>query len=189
MTLLRLIKHLTKRFCLGVSILMLLFVICIPLFYLGHVVTYAFLDWRHVLLSILGCVLIGHFFTYYRLPLLSGVSRAFLSFLAVVYGHFLEQAAKYFCDDNTTNPFREVVAIRLSDGVEVLGFSTNADSVNRVVFVPTSPNPTSGIILRIHEHHIRQTAMDREEFLRYTLTSGAYNMNDSGMETNQSRGS
>jgi uncharacterized membrane protein len=123
---------------------------------------------------LVGSIIVGHFFMHYRLPLLSVASRAFLALLAGVYGHFLEQAARYFCADNITNPFEKVVAVRLSEDLQILGFATNADSDHHIVFVPTSPNPTSGVILRVNSQSVQRTQIDSEEFLRYTLTSGAH---------------
>ncbi len=165
-----------ERLFLGLALFLLLYLIFLP-FLIVISVRPVFLNWYHLLLLVVFATLFGELMVRFRLPLLGRASRGFLSLMSGVYGNFLKQAARYFCADNVTDPFETVVLVRLSNGLEVLGFSTHNDSRVRTIFVPTSPNPTSGFIIRVDPDLVVDTDITRDEFLKYTLTSGVHVLN------------
>lgn len=68
---------------------------------------------------------------------------------------------------------REVVFIEYpKDDVWVPAYVTNKDGEFYVLFVPTSPNPTSGFTVVIHQDKIKKTDMTIEEVTRFIVSVG-----------------
>lgn len=51
-------------------------------------------------------------------------------------------------------------------------YVTNKDGDFYVLFVPTSPNPTSGFTVIVHEEKVKKTEMTIEEVTRFIVSVG-----------------
>lgn len=68
---------------------------------------------------------------------------------------------------------REVAFIEYpKEGVWVPAYVTNKDGDFYVLFVPTSPNPTSGFTVIVHEEKVKKTEMTIEEVTRFIVSVG-----------------
>jgi uncharacterized membrane protein len=86
--------------------------------------------------------------------------------------------------DQQGDAFKSVVVFQYPrQGLWALGFITRETSPGlraveegRVfnVFIPTSPNPTSGFVLMIPESELRHTTLSVEEALKVVISGGAY---------------
>ncbi len=69
---------------------------------------------------------------------------------------------------------REVVYLQYPrKGLWVIGYITNHIGVMRVVFVPTSPNPTSGFTIIAHRDQLRPADMNVEQATAFIMSIGA----------------
>ncbi len=57
-------------------------------------------------------------------------------------------------------------------GSEVIGFITKEEEEYYWIFVPTTPNPTSGILLHIPKHQIKKTSMSVSDGLKKVVSLG-----------------
>lgn len=97
-----------------------------------------------------------------RVPLLNGVYRMTKKLIAMFSGSDSEVKG------------REVVYIEYpKDGLWVPGYITNKEHDMYVVYVPTSPNPTSGFTLIVHESKVVRSQMSFEEATRFVVSVGA----------------
>ncbi|MFB6282784.1 MAG: DUF502 domain-containing protein [Halobacteria archaeon] len=73
-----------------------------------------------------------------------------------------------------TGEFQKPIKIEVMDGVRVTGFLTGnkTEDGREIVFVPTSPNVTSGYVLEIESKHIMDTNEGVESALTRVLTAG-----------------
>ncbi|GIX21318.1 MAG: hypothetical protein KatS3mg121_0101 [Gammaproteobacteria bacterium] len=70
--------------------------------------------------------------------------------------------------------FQEVVLVELGNGVAMTGFVVDEYGDGRVsVFVPTAPNPTSGLVLHTERARLRRAPVSVEEALKTILACGA----------------
>lgn len=112
--------------------------------------------------------------------LLAAIERVLLSlpFVRAIYG-----GAKQLIDAFTgggKGSFREVVAIEFSrPGMWVIGFLTSEGSLSLVgtepmctVFIPTSPNPTSGFLFIVSPREIRRLDLSVEEAIKLIVSGG-----------------
>jgi uncharacterized membrane protein len=75
--------------------------------------------------------------------------------------------------DDSENRLREVVYIEYpKDGLWVPAYVTNRIGDQLVVYVPTSPNPTSGFTLIAHESKIVRSNMSIEEASSFVISLG-----------------
>lgn len=97
-----------------------------------------------------------------RVPFLNGIYRMTKKLMAMFSGS--EKDVKE----------REVVYIEYpKDGLWVPGYITNNENDMCVVYVPTSPNPTSGFTVIVHESKIIRSEMSFEEATRFIISVGA----------------
>ncbi len=69
---------------------------------------------------------------------------------------------------------REVVYLEYPrQGLWVIGYITNHIGKLRVVFVPTSPNPTSGFTVIVDQEQLRPAGMDIEQATAFVMSIGA----------------
>ena len=71
--------------------------------------------------------------------------------------------------------FRQVVLISFPQpGSWAVGLVTHSDLVNGTltVFVPTTPNPTSGYVISVHEKDAQKLNMSVDEALKYIISLG-----------------
>lgn len=95
-----------------------------------------------------------------KLPLLSTVYRVTKKLIGIFSGH-------------GQNRQREVVYVEYpKDGVWVPAYVTNRTGELYVLYVPTSPNPTSGFTVMVHESKILRSAMSFEEASSFVISVG-----------------
>jgi len=96
-----------------------------------------------------------------RLPFLNTVNRIAKKVIAM------------FSQQEKEKP-REVVYLEYPrQGLWVIGYITNRIGMMRVVFVPTSPNPTSGFTILAHRDQLRPAGMSIEQATAFIMSIGA----------------
>ena len=100
--------------------------------------------------------------------------------LRIVYNASKQFMETFFTGDN--EGFRKVVLVEFpAKGIYSLGFVTgrargelkqNVHEKGITVFVPTTPNPTSGYLIRIEEAKTIQTNMSVEDAFKVIMTGG-----------------
>ncbi|AEG02449.1 DUF502 domain-containing protein [Methylomonas methanica] len=96
-----------------------------------------------------------------RIPILSTIYRVTKKLVQMVAGHELQEP-------------REVVYVEYpKDGLWVPAYVTNKIEDRYVLFVPTSPNPTSGFALIVHESKIVKSAMSIEQVTSFIISVGS----------------
>ncbi|OAI11206.1 hypothetical protein A1359_14900 [Methylomonas lenta] len=96
-----------------------------------------------------------------RVPLLSTIYRVTKKLVSMIAGHELKQP-------------REVVYIEYpKEGLWVPAYVTNKVGDRYVLFVPTSPNPTSGFAIIVHETKVIKSAMSIEQVTSFIISVGA----------------
>lgn len=96
-----------------------------------------------------------------RIPLLSTIYRVTKKLVSMIAGHELKEP-------------REVVYIEYpKEGLWVPAYVTNKVEDRYVLFVPTSPNPTSGFAIIVHETKVIKSAMSIEQVTSFIISVGA----------------
>lgn len=95
-----------------------------------------------------------------RVPVLGSIYRVTKKIFAMFRG------------DGKTK-LQEVVYVEYpKDGVWVPAYVTNRVGENYVLYIPTSPNPTSGFTVIIHESKVIPSAMDIEQASSFVISIG-----------------
>ena len=102
-----------------------------------------------------------------RIPLLNTVYRVTKKIVNMFSGH----------EEHTE---KEVVYIEYpKDGLWVPAYVTNKTGSKYILFVPTSPNPTSGFTVIVDESKVTKSEMDIEEATSFIISVGVdYNKSD-----------
>lgn len=171
-----------KKLFVGAVILIIIFTTGYPIlffinFYLSSQISGLYIL-PLILLFILSSVFVGEIFLTYKLPLIGFFSKTFLAGLSTLYKDFLVQAAKYFCEENEKRPFSKVVKVDIGNEIKLFGLVSYETETHKIVFIPTSPNPTSGFILIVPTEKVSETDIPTENIMKFTLTSGAFKMDD-----------
>ncbi len=96
----------------------------------------------------------------HRIPLLNTIYRVTKKVVNMFSGHEQQQA-------------REVVYIEYpKQGLWVPSYVTNKENDHYILFVPTSPNPTSGFTVITHESNVRKSAMNIEQATSFIISVG-----------------
>ncbi len=96
-----------------------------------------------------------------KIPLLSTVYRVTKKIVNMISGH-------------EKKPAKEVVYVEYpKEGVWVPAYVTNEEKDMYILFIPTSPNPTSGFTVIVHKSLIRQSQMNIEEATSFIISVGA----------------
>lgn len=96
-----------------------------------------------------------------RIPLLSTIYRVTKKLVNMIAGHELQEP-------------REVVYVEYpKDGIWVPAYVTNKTEDRYVLFVPTSPNPTSGFAVIVHESKVIKSDMTIEQVTSFIISVGA----------------
>lgn len=96
-----------------------------------------------------------------RIPLLSTIYRVTKKLVNMIAGHELREP-------------REVVYIEYpKDGIWVPAYVTNKIDDRYVLSVPTSPNPTSGFAVIVHESKVIKSDMSIEQVTSFIISVGA----------------
>lgn len=128
-------------------------------------------------------VLFKSFLTLYdyilhRIPIIKTVYKATQQIIHTIFG-------------STSQSFKQVVMVRFpTDGVYCIGLiSGQAPSLCEktighrllTVFVPTTPNPTSGFLMMYKEDEVIYLDMKVEEAFKYIISCGVITSNDSSL--------
>jgi len=96
-----------------------------------------------------------------RLPFLSGVYRVSKKVIDMFRGTGEGRA-------------REVVYVEYpKDGVWVPAYVTNREGDRYVLYIPTSPNPTNGFTVIVHESKVIKSELNFEEVTSFVVSVGA----------------
>ena len=96
-----------------------------------------------------------------RIPLLSTIYRVTKKLVNMIAGHQLQEP-------------REVVYVEYpKEGIWVPAYVTNKVDDRYVLFVPTSPNPTSGFAIIVHESKVIRSEMSIEQVTSFIISVGA----------------
>jgi len=96
-----------------------------------------------------------------RIPLLSTIYRVTKKLVNMIAGHQLQEP-------------REVVYVEYpKEGIWVPAYVTNKVEDRYVLFVPTSPNPTSGFAVIVHESKVIKSEMSIEQVTSFIISVGA----------------
>ena len=96
-----------------------------------------------------------------RIPLLSTIYRVTKKLVNMIAGHQLQEP-------------REVVYVEYpKEGIWVPAYVTNKIDDRYVLFVPTSPNPTSGFAIIVHESKVTKSEMSIEAVTSFIISVGA----------------
>lgn len=96
-----------------------------------------------------------------RIPLLSTIYRVTKKLVNMIAGHQLQEP-------------REVVYVEYpKQGIWVPAYVTNKVDDRYVLFVPTSPNPTSGFAVIVHESKVMKSEMSIEQVTSFIISVGA----------------
>lgn len=72
-----------------------------------------------------------------------------------------------------TNQAKEIVLIEYpKDGLWVPGYVTNSAGEMLVVYIPTSPNPTSGFTVIVHHSKVKKSSMNIEDVTSFIISVG-----------------
>lgn len=94
------------------------------------------------------------------IPFLNTVYRVTKKLVNLATGHEQEEA-------------REVVYIEYpKEGLWVPAYVTNKEQDMYILFVPTSPNPTSGFTVIVHKSQVIKSAMDIEQATSFIISVG-----------------
>lgn len=88
---------------------------------------------------------------------------------------------------SSENSFRQVLLIEYpcagtwsvafqTNSIEPVNPSSNTDKM-LTVYVPTTPNPTSGFLLMVHEQQVKKVNMSVEEALKFVISLGVVSSN------------
>ena len=95
-----------------------------------------------------------------RIPLLNTVYRVMKKVIAM-----------FFSDDQTIA--KEVVYVEYpKDGIWVPAYVTNRHKDKYVLFIPTSPNPTSGFTVIVDKSKVVESSMDIEDATSFIVSVG-----------------
>ena len=72
--------------------------------------------------------------------------------------------------------FRKVVWIEVGDGKRMLGFVTDETAEEYVVFLPSTPNPTTGFLLLVRKGKVSEAKMSVEDALKALISGGLINV-------------
>ncbi len=183
---LRIIKQLFKFFLLGVlAIIPILITIQIVLFtkdlltdiivsLYGYSASYSFTT-TLLLLSIALITYIGYSIARYRQSIIISAFDAVIGkipFLNTIY-RVSKKVITMFTTESEVKK-REVVYVEYpKDGVWVPAYVTNQIGDMYVLFVPTSPNPTSGFTVIVPESKIVKSGMSVEDAASFIISIGA----------------
>lgn len=96
-----------------------------------------------------------------RIPILSTIYRVTKKLVQMIAGHELQEP-------------REVVYIEYpKEGLWVPAYVTNKVEDRYVLFVPTSPNPTSGFAIIVHESKVIKSKMSIEQVTSFIISVGS----------------
>ena len=95
-----------------------------------------------------------------RVPILNTIYRVTKKIVNMFSGH-------------SPQAMREVVYVEYpKEGIWVPAYVTNKNQDSYILFIPTSPNPTSGFTVIVHESKIIKSTMDIEDATSFIVSVG-----------------
>lgn len=116
---------------------------------------------------------IGRYFFFKYLLQLSDAILHRIPVISTVYKTSQELIQTVFKQDSTS--FKQVVFVPFPHpGALTIGLVTQEVALDgrMAVFIPTTPNPTSGFLLMFHKDQVIPLSMSVEEALRYIISCG-----------------
>jgi uncharacterized membrane protein len=182
----RIIKQFFKYFLLGVvAIVPMLVVIQIVLFtkqlltdvivsLYGYSASYSFTT-ALLVLSVVLITYIGYSLAKYRRSIIISLFDAVIEkipLLNTIYRVTQKILAMIATEEKTAK--REVVYVEYpKEGVWVPAYVTNRIGEMYVLFIPTSPNPTSGFTVMVHQSKVVPSEMSIEQAASFIISIGA----------------
>jgi len=71
------------------------------------------------------------------------------------------------------NPFARPVLVTIGDDIRLTGFLADEGAEGTTVFVPTGPNPTTGLVLHVLPSQVQRVAMPGSDVLQTVIACGA----------------
>jgi uncharacterized membrane protein len=71
------------------------------------------------------------------------------------------------------NPFARPVLVTIGDDIRLTGFLSDEGAEGTTVFVPTGPNPTTGLVLHVLPSQVQRVAMPGSDVLQTVIACGA----------------
>lgn len=128
------------------------------LIFVGSFALFAYVGYRVSIGRSLIIGVIDHIIN--RIPFLNTVYRVTKKVVNMVSGHEQKEA-------------REVVYIEYpKEGLWVPAYVTNKEKDMYILFVPTSPNPTSGFTIIVHESKVIKSEMNIEQATSFIISVG-----------------
>lgn len=117
---------------------------------------------------------IGYSLSKYRSSLVIGTFERIINKIPVVSTIYrvTKKVVKMF-SSHEQDTDREVVYVEYpKDGLWVPGYVTNKQGEMYVVYIPTSPNPTSGFTVIVHESKLVKSLLDLEQVTSFIASVG-----------------
>ncbi len=117
---------------------------------------------------------IGYSLSKYRSSLVIGTFERIINKIPVVSTVYrvTKKVVKMFSSHEQDDD-REVVYVEYpKDGLWVPGYVTNKQGEMYVVYIPTSPNPTSGFTVIVHESKLVKSLLDLEQVTSFIASVG-----------------
>ena len=71
------------------------------------------------------------------------------------------------------NPFARPVLVDIGGGIRLTGFLSDEGALGPTVFVPTAPNPTTGLILHVSPEQVQRVLLPGGDVLKTVIACGA----------------
>jgi uncharacterized membrane protein len=71
------------------------------------------------------------------------------------------------------NPFARPVLVQVGDDIRLTGFLADEGSEGTTIFVPTGPNPTTGLILHVLPSQVQRVSIPGSDVLKTVIACGA----------------
>lgn len=71
------------------------------------------------------------------------------------------------------NPFARPVLVSVGDDIRLTGFLADEGAEGPTIFVPTGPNPTTGLILHVSPSQVQRLAIPGSDVLKTVIACGA----------------
>jgi uncharacterized membrane protein len=181
------IKQLSEFFLIGVlAIIPIIIVLQVVLFFKGMIQNaffsvYGYVDSYLFTFVVFATVVVGLSYIGYtivksrRSIIISAVDLLMekIPFLNTIY-RVSKKVIAMFSNSDTANGKKEVVYLEYpKPDIWVPAYVTNKSDDWYVLFVPTSPNPTSGFTVLVHESKIIKSALSIEEVTSFIVSVGA----------------
>ena len=71
------------------------------------------------------------------------------------------------------NPFARPVLVDIGGGIRLTGFLSDDGALGPTIFVPTGPNPTTGLILHVSPEQVQRVMLPGSDVLKTVIACGA----------------